>query len=50
MLKVRPGDTAAGLARGLPFDEFRTERFLVLNGLAPGQALAPGALVKIIAQ
>ena len=50
VLRVRAGDTAAGLARGLPFDEFRTERFLVLNGLAPGQALAPGALVKIIAQ
>jgi hypothetical protein len=38
------------LAQGLPFDEFRTERFLVLNGLAQGQPLTPGTLVKIIAE
>lgn len=50
LLRVGPGDTPASLAAGLPFDELRTERFLVLNGLAAGQPLDPGALVKIIAE
>lgn len=50
LLRVGPGDTPEVLAQGLPFDEFRTERFLVLNGLAQGQPLTPGTLVKIIAE
>ena len=50
LLRVRAGDTSAALAAGLPFDEFRTERFLVLNGLQPGEPLTPGRRVKIIAE
>ncbi|MBT6118026.1 MAG: M48 family metalloprotease [Rhodospirillaceae bacterium] len=45
---VRPGETAQGLAAGMPFDSYRVERFLVLNGLAPGARLERGQWVKVI--
>ncbi|MCH8111348.1 MAG: hypothetical protein IH905_05255 [Proteobacteria bacterium] len=50
LFKVRPGDTSQSIAQGLPYDDFRHERFLVLNGLSPGQPLTPGQRVKIIAR
>ena len=50
LFKVRPGDTSQSIAQGLPYDDFRHERFLVLNGLPPGQPLTPGERVKIIAR
>ena len=46
---VAPGDTVASLAATLPFEDFREERFRVLNGLEPGETLEPGRLVKLIA-
>ncbi len=43
-----PGDTAASIAAGMPFDSYRTERFLVLNGMNPGQAVTAGQRYKIV--
>ena len=50
LFNVRPGDTSQSISRALPYDDFQQERFLVLNGLAPGQPLTPGERVKIIAR
>lgn len=50
LFDVRPGDTSQSIAQGLPYDDFRHERFLVLNGLSPGQPLTLGQRVKIIAR
>jgi len=47
---VRPGDTQETLARRMATnDGFELERFQLINGLTPGEALTPGARVKIIA-
>ena len=48
--EVGPGDTVDSLAATLPYDDFKAERFRVLNGLGPDEALAPGRLVKLIAE
>jgi predicted Zn-dependent protease len=49
VVEVRPGDTAERLAARMPADEgFRTERFLLLNGLQPGEQPAPGRRVKVV--
>jgi len=45
---VQPGDTQETLARRLPYDELPLRRFQVLNGLAPGQTLQPGRVVKLV--
>ena len=44
------GSTVSGLAANLPFEDFREERFRVLNALGPDEALEPGRRVKIIAE
>ncbi|MEM8755681.1 MAG: hypothetical protein AAGF90_22205, partial [Pseudomonadota bacterium] len=46
--QVRSGDTVASLAALTPFDEFREERFRVLNGLDRGEGLQVGEYVKVI--
>jgi predicted Zn-dependent protease len=46
--RVGPGETVAGIAAGMPYDSYRVERFMVLNGLAPGARLEPGQWVKVI--
>jgi predicted Zn-dependent protease len=47
--RVMPGDTVESLAALLPFDDYKVERFRVLNGLGPQDALpAPGTTVKIV--
>ena len=46
--EVKPGETAESLAAAMPFEEFRVERFRVLNGLKPSETLEPGRLVKLI--
>jgi predicted Zn-dependent protease len=48
ILTVAAGDTVESLAASLPFEDYRTERFRVLNGLQPGDRLKPGQLVKTI--
>jgi predicted Zn-dependent protease len=50
VVTVGPGDTAGSLADRLPFEKLRLEWFETLNGLAPGQPLAPGSQVKIVAE
>ncbi len=48
--KVRAGDTAAKLAAGFPYEDFRLERFNTLNGLRAGEDLKVGQTVKLITQ
>ena len=48
IIKVGPGDTVASLARRMPFEDFRLERFRVLNGLAVDERLAAGRRIKIV--
>lgn len=48
VVTVEEGDTAESLARQMPFESYRLERFLVLNGLRRDQSIRPGEKVKII--
>jgi predicted Zn-dependent protease len=48
IVTVRGGDTVERLARRMNFDDYRLERFRVLNGLRPGQPLRTGERVKIV--
>ena len=50
VVEVAPGESVDSLAARMAFDDFRTERFRVLNGLRPGARLSPGQLVKIVAE
>jgi predicted Zn-dependent protease len=50
VITVAGGDTAATLARRMPFEKFRLEWFETLNGLPRGQSLNPGSQVKIVAE
>lgn len=45
---VRPGDTAQLLASRMAYRDFKLERFLSLNGLAPSSRLVPGQRVKLV--
>jgi predicted Zn-dependent protease len=46
--RVQPGDTAERLATRMAFADRQVDRFLVLNGLEPGQGLKAGDTVKLI--
>jgi predicted Zn-dependent protease len=48
VISVQSGDTVDSLASRMAFDDYRVERFLVLNGLKRGDRLQAGQLVKII--
>ncbi|MCW2361742.1 MULTISPECIES: M48 family metalloprotease [Sphingobium] len=48
LVKVRQGDTVQTLASLMAFDDYKVERFLVLNGLSSNTALAAGSRVKIV--
>ncbi len=48
VVTVGKGDTAEALARRMPFESYRLERFLAMNGLRRGQPLKSGRPVKII--
>lgn len=48
IVAVRDGDTVAGLAGRMAFDDARLERFLVLNRLSPNATLRAGDKVKIV--
>ena len=50
VVEVAPGDTVESLSARMPFNDFRAERFRVLNGLRPGDGLRPGQLVKIVTE
>jgi len=49
IVTVRPGDTVESLAARLPYDDFKPERFRTLNGMAAGEGVRPGQLVKLVA-
>jgi predicted Zn-dependent protease len=48
VVTVGPGDTPQSLAGRMAYRDFKLDRFLALNGLAPGASLAPGQKVKLI--
>lgn len=50
IVTVRRGDTVSSLASRMAFDDFKVERFQVLNGLDPGEELRVGQKVKIVTQ
>ncbi|MFY8152849.1 MAG: hypothetical protein ACOVOI_12255, partial [Hyphomicrobiales bacterium] len=50
VVPVRAGDTPATLATRMMYPDRQLERFLVLNGLAPGATLLPGDRVKIVTE
>jgi predicted Zn-dependent protease len=47
---VQPGDTAEKLAKRMAVGERALETFRVLNGLSPGEPLAPGRKVKLVVE
>jgi len=49
-VSAKRGDTIATMAAKLPYDDRREERFRVLNGLLPNQALTAGRTYKIISK
>jgi predicted Zn-dependent protease len=50
VVTVAPGEGVGDLARRMAVDALPREQFEVLNGLEPGQPLAPGEEVKLIDQ
>ncbi len=50
VVKVRPGDTVQRLADAMPFEDYKVERFRVLNGLGPGEPLPKLDSVKIVVE
>ena len=48
MVTVRSGDTLAGLAGRMAYNDLKQERFLVLNGLTSTSRLTPGQKVKVV--
>lgn len=48
LVTVGAGDTAQGLAGRMAYDDYRLERFLVLNGLAGNVPLKAGTRVKVV--
>lgn len=48
VVTVGPGDTVQSLASRMAYRDFKLDRFLSLNGLAPGTRLAPGQKVKLV--
>ena len=45
---VRPGDTVQTLAAQMAYRDYKVDRFLALNGLAPNARLTPGQKVKLV--
>ncbi|HYD36325.1 MAG TPA: M48 family metalloprotease [Allosphingosinicella sp.] len=48
VVTVGPRDSVASLASRMAYDDFKEERFRVLNGLASGAAPRPGQKVKLV--
>lgn len=47
-ITARAGDTAAGLARSMPFDSHHEERFRILNAIPQGRNVVAGNRYKIV--
>jgi predicted Zn-dependent protease len=50
IVTVKQGDTVESLAARMPYDDYRVERFLTLNGLSDNAVLTPGQKVKLVAE
>ncbi|HZC38650.1 MAG TPA: M48 family metalloprotease [Sphingomicrobium sp.] len=48
VVTVAPGETSQSLAGRMAYRDFKLDRFLALNGLAPSARLAPGQKVKLV--
>ncbi|WP_245258627.1 M48 family metalloprotease [Methylopila sp. M107] len=48
VVSAKDGDTEESIASRMAVSDRAAERFAVLNGLAPGEALQPGVKVKVI--
>jgi predicted Zn-dependent protease len=48
VVRVKSGDTVAGLADKMAFDDYREERFRALNNMKAGDTLRAGRKVKIV--
>ena len=48
VVTIGPGDTVQSLASQMAYRDFKLDRFLSLNGLAPNSRLLPGQRVKLV--
>lgn len=48
VVTVGPGDTVQSLASKMAYRDFKLDRFLTLNGLAPNARLVPGEKLKLV--
>ena len=48
VVTVAPGDTIQSLSARMAYRDFKIDRFLAFNGLAPNGALVPGQKVKLV--
>ena len=48
LVTVRQGDSVQALANRMAFDDYKVERFLVLNGLSANSPLPVGGKVKVV--
>ena len=48
VVTVGAGDTVQSLASRMAYRDFKLDRFITLNGLAPNSRLLPGQKVKLI--
>lgn len=50
VVTAQGGDTASSMARTMPFDDLKEERFRVMNGLLPNEALVAGRRYKTVSR
>jgi predicted Zn-dependent protease len=48
VMTVAPGETVQSLSSRMAYRDYKLERFLALNGLAPNSRLVPGQRIKLI--
>jgi predicted Zn-dependent protease len=48
VVTVQRGDTVKSIGQRMAYRDFRVERFLSINGLAPNAVLTPGQKVKLV--
>lgn len=48
VVTVRAGDSVQSLANRMAYDDYKLERFLVLNSLSANSQLSPGSKVKLV--
>ena len=50
LYRVRPGETPSAISRRMALEDYRLQRFLVLNGLNENSPILPGQIVKIVTE